>query len=288
MFGSLGSSTARTTSTTKMHVIAADTDRVANLHSPGALNVASPASRKREPLHRAQTSGTSSRIQASLSSAHDFVLITRPFTAADSASTQQTQSQSKVHPAFAVALLVQLPTESRPTSRPASRNLLSPPGRSASSSLGSDLQSSWTDLSSLTSLTSSKYLAELTDHRIEQLVHNFNIVEDCLSRLQQIASSEIYEHVKQSDTHTLSAWALVENARLRNAAEDVVRRVALWTNDTSSGRGCGGWDQVDIGSKKLEPRSLARGNSFSSEFSPAILGATQTGLLALERSHRKD
>ena len=160
--------------------------------------------------------------------------------------------REKKTPAFAVSVLVQLP--SRHTSRPSSRDGAQTPksirpSQSLSSSFGSDLQSSsWSFLESMPrSLSSSRTLADNIDNRINNLVDHWDVITRALSSLERRASKSILDLLKQADTAspvplpkppkessmqrtnqlnvTLPQWALATDQGLREAATHVIHRI---------------------------------------------------------------
>ena len=111
--------------------------------------------------------------------------------------------KEKKTPAYAVAIVVKLPSSSkvvvsRPSSRRASNVSSTRPQGSLSSSLGSELPSSWTFLDAFP-VPSARALAESIDARIDALVEHWDAVVRTLSTLEKEASQIILKLLQERD-----------------------------------------------------------------------------------------
>ena len=111
--------------------------------------------------------------------------------------------KEKKTPAYAVAIIVRLPSNpkintSRPASRRASHVSSVRPQASLSSSLGSDLPSSWTFLDAFP-VPSARALADNIDARIDALVEHWDVVVRTLSSLEKDASRIILQLLQEKD-----------------------------------------------------------------------------------------
>lgn len=244
--------------------------------------------RRRDPLVRAHTYGTQTHtklgaILESGAQTHDTVLITRmfnvllpeakdaivpdivdlPTTSVDTAASypfprnngvdgqKRRKPKEMKTPAFAVAVLVQLPPR-LPPSRPHSRHGAQSPrlprsSESVSSSYGSDLQSSWAYLESMPlSFSLSQTLVDNIDGRVEDLVEHWDVITRSLSLLEARASKMILELLKADLVPTsphpkpakeksmqrtnqinrrLAPWALASSQELCEASSQAVTRI---------------------------------------------------------------
>ena len=115
--------------------------------------------------------------------------------------------KEKKTPAYAISIVVRLPHVARPaSSRPSSRRTsqvggLTRAGGSLSSSVGSDLPSSWTFLDSFPA-PAARALAESIDARIDALVEHWDVVSRTLSALEKDASRVILRLLHEKDLAT--------------------------------------------------------------------------------------
>lgn len=110
--------------------------------------------------------------------------------------------KEKKTPAYAVSILVQLPTVTPTASRPPSRRSQSirRPSDSAATSFGSEIQNSWTILESPPqSFGGVKTQAETIEHYVEIIVDRWDTVTRSLSHLEEQASKEILGKLKDID-----------------------------------------------------------------------------------------
>ena len=239
-----------TKSGTRMHVIQSSNklSRVppSALVTPVAINSRTV---HRPTLIRSQTSGLPSSDSAPGSD--DMVLITRLFTVAPpdiEKDTSEDLSKStaalskdlieaagrskppklreKKTLAYCVCLIIQMPHQG--SSRPASRHGVSgyehhhsPP---TSSSLGSDLQSSWTFLDALPpSLSSSRSTPQSTiDGHVEYVLHRWDVMRKYLSIISNQAKDKIFSLLAQVDD-TSSGRKTPKEKRMQRINQKVIR-----------------------------------------------------------------
>lgn len=121
-----------------------------------------------------------------------------------SSPTKRKKLKEKKTPAYAVSVLIQLPSAPRGASRPSSRRSQSihRPTDSVATSFGSESQNSWTILdASMRSLGGAKAQADNIDHYVEIIVDRWDMVTRCLSRLEEQASKAILRHLMEIDSH---------------------------------------------------------------------------------------
>lgn len=220
MFGV--TSATKVASSTKMHIIPASEKPVTPQNKSQIKPPDSPDSRKRTPLQRSRTTAQFSVLPI-VENDRDSLLITRLFhvslpeneqvsteiktkatatveayehESADVSPSQPAKPPKLVErkvPAFAVGIVISLPQPVRqttPSTQPASRYGQS--FMSASSSFGSDMQSSWTLLDAIPcSMSSSQTFGEESDRRVDLIVNNWDIILRTLSFFQAVAVSHI-------------------------------------------------------------------------------------------------
>lgn len=228
MFGA--PSSTKTASSTKMHIIPA---RSRPISASDRLPRRPPDNiepRRKAPLVRAQTSGQQPTLATLEDNNRDLLLITRLFHVTlednakvvsprdDIASAGQdpsvvTESQGKLPklvelkvPAFAIGFVLQLPylsqrprsSQSRVGFNPATGLSLT----SATSSFGSDMQSSWTFLDAIpASLSSSMTFSDDGDRRVDAIVANWDVILRSISSFERVATKVVNEQLESILAH---------------------------------------------------------------------------------------
>lgn len=262
-------SSTKTSSSTKMHVIPAK-NRQHN--APERPPKRAPDSRdlgKRGVLARSHTSGHQSTLSSLDLDNRDALLVTRLFhvtldenvkivNTKENAQSPDGQQQpvklvERRAPAYAIGLVIQLPSHSN---RPQSSHFGVPRSSSygqsftsATSSFGSDTQSSWTFLDAIpTSLSSSIAIGDESDRRLDVIVENWDVILRSVSYFERIAARIVDEQLQrvirfESEAQSkmpkskltrrdnqrivgISDVSLVaQSSSLRSAANDVARRI---------------------------------------------------------------
>ena len=253
MFGASSS----TKSGTRMHVIKGSIKLSRIPSSPFESQVAVNSRTNRKPTYvRAQTSSVPSSDTGHSSS--DMVMVTRIFTVAPPVSSDSGKEAQERHlgpavtlpegsagspgpmkppklrekktPAYALSLLVRLPPQR--SSRPASRRGGSTEGQchspSASSSFGSDLQSSWTFLDALPpSLSLSRtYRPSAIDGQVDFVLRRWDVIGKHLSMMENIAKEKIFALLSQIED-TSNGRKTPKEKRMQRINQTVIRLPAF-------------------------------------------------------------
>lgn len=222
MFGA--PSSTKTASSTKMHIIPAKSRPISASDRLPRRAPENIEPRRKAPLVRAQTSEHQPTLSTFEDNNRDLLLITRLFHVTlednakvvnprdatgenqDSSATAESQTKPpklvelKV-PAFAVGFVLQLPyltqrprsSHSRAGFNPATALSLT----SATSSFGSDLQSSWTFLDAIpASLSSSMTFSDDGDRRVDAIVANWDVILRSISSFERIAAKVVNEQLE--------------------------------------------------------------------------------------------
>lgn len=275
MFGA--PSSTKTASSTKMHIISAKSRPInvsERLPKKASENV---ESRRKAPLTRAHTSGQPPTLSTLEENHRDMLLVTRLFhvTLEDNAKVVSPQSDSRNNdyntalgggslpkppklvelkvPTFAIGIAINLPYLSqRPRSSQSRAAFNSAAGlslTSATSSFGSDMQSSWTFLDALpTSLSSSMTFSDDGDRGIDIVIANWDVILRSISSFESVAAAIVNEQLANILAHMTepqnkppkeksmqrinqrivaihAADAINRRSSLASAANDVSRRI---------------------------------------------------------------
>lgn len=274
MFGA--PSSTKTASSTKMHMIPAKSRPINAADRPPKKAPENVEPRRKAPLTRAQTSGQQPTLSTFEENDRELLLVTRLFhiTLEDNAKVVSPQSnptsdeqnasgaespakppklvELKV-PAFAIGVVLQLPhftqrprsSQSRTAFNPATALSLT----SATSSFGSDMQSSWTFLDAIpASLSSSMTFSDDGDRRIDATLANWDVILRSISSFERIATTVVNEQLESILAHMTEpqnktpkeksmqrinqrivaihdADAISRRSSLTTAASDVSRRI---------------------------------------------------------------
>lgn len=227
MFGA--PSSTKTTSSTKMHIIPARSRPISASDRLPRRPLDPVEPRRRAPLSRALTSGQQPTLSTLEDSNRDVLLITRLFhiTLEDVADALV---ELKV-PAFAVGFVLYLPYPSQRPSSAQSRTAFNPNAAagvaSATSSYGSDMQSSWTFLDAIpASLSSSMTFSDDGDRRVDAIVANWDVILRSISTFERVAAAIVTEQLQ----NILIRMPEPKNSHLK---EKLMHRVTLAIHDAS-------------------------------------------------------